>query len=140
MPGSIFYNLGLIREQIMKYWYYGDLGQFKYNLQLSDKYLIEAKTLFEYEQYLLAYRALLKSDSYFAKTNPSLLKAESHGKNIKEKKLILKEAAKKHIDIILEVKKRTPQSFTWQPENETSTRLELSQAFDSSIKVRKRVL
>ena len=54
MPGSFLYKLNLVQEEILRYWYFGDFGQFKYNLGLSDKYLVEAKTLFEYKQYLLA--------------------------------------------------------------------------------------
>ena len=47
MPGSKFYQIRLIWDEVKKYWYFGSFGQFEYNLKQSDKYLVEAKTLFE---------------------------------------------------------------------------------------------
>src|SRR5687768_12398331 len=70
MPGSSLYKIRLIFEEINKYWYFGNISQFTYNLRQSDKYLIEAKTLFEYKQYFLAYQALEKSNHYFNKISP----------------------------------------------------------------------
>ena len=46
MPGSIFYKLNLIQDELLRFWYFGDFGQFKYNLAQSDKYLVEAINLF----------------------------------------------------------------------------------------------
>ncbi|MCL4418206.1 MAG: hypothetical protein M1365_16230 [Actinobacteria bacterium] len=81
MPGSSSYKIHQLYESIIKYWYFGNLGQFKYNLKQSDKYLVEAKTLFEYNQYLLASKALTKSDYYFKNIEPYLLKAKNEIKN-----------------------------------------------------------
>src|SRR3990167_5335496 len=64
MPGSIWYEIDLLKEKAYQFLYFGDLSQFAYNLSEADKYLVEAKTLFEYKQYLLGYQALLKSDSF----------------------------------------------------------------------------
>ena len=72
MPGSKFYKLHQLFEKFEKYWYFGNFSNFHYNLKYSDKYLVEAKTLFEYKQYLLAYQALKKSNSFFLKTKQSL--------------------------------------------------------------------
>src|SRR3989344_5431061 len=65
MPGSNFYKLHVLYEQLSRYWYFGDFGQFKFSLRYADKYLVEAKILFEYKQYLLGYSALDKSNLYF---------------------------------------------------------------------------
>src|ERR1700749_87312 len=70
MPGTIFYKIDRVIEIFEKYWYFGDFGQFTYNLKESDKYLVQAKTLFEYQQYLLAMVALQQSDAYFQKIQP----------------------------------------------------------------------
>src|SRR3989338_6901280 len=108
MPGSIFYKLNLIQEELLRFWYFGDFGQFKYNLAQSDKYLVESKTLFDYKQYLLAYQALQKSDNYYKKIEPNLLSAKSNGKNTADKEKLLREAAEKHIEELEELKITLP--------------------------------
>lgn len=136
MPGSIFYKINLVKEVVMKYWYFGDFGQFTYNLKESDKYLVESKTLFEYSQYLLGYKALQKSDQYFLKTLPDLNMARIHGKDISENRLILNQAALKHIETLSQMGTSVPASFLWQPEKVGSTNLNLKDAINSSIKLR----
>lgn len=140
MPGNIFYKLELIKEYISRFWYFGDFGQFDFNLKKADKYLVEAKTLFEYKQYLLGYKALLVSDTYFEKTKPTLLSAAHHGKNISDKSEILKGASRKHIEVLLKMNNEVPNSFTWTPEKDKPTNLNLEDAISKSIKIRKSVL
>ena len=130
MPGSIFYKLNLVKEEVLKYWYFGNFGQFYYNLKQSDKYLVEAKTLFDYKQYLLAYKALRKSDRYFEKI----------GKNILEKKTRLKEAAQKHIEELTKLKSNVPSTFNWIPERNSPTILKLWESIDMSIRLREKKL
>src|SRR3989344_5659903 len=76
MPGNKLYKVHLFLESLEQYWYFGSFGQFKYSLKESDKYLVEAKTLFDYKQYILANKALQKSDIYFSRTFPFLVKAK----------------------------------------------------------------
>ena len=136
MPGSIFYKLNLIQEEILKFWHFGDFGQFKYNLQQSDKYLVEAKTLFDYKQYLLAYQALQKSDNYFKKIESVILSAKKNGKNTIDKEKLLKEAAEKHIEELAKLKQNLPPTFEWRPEKQQPRILNLKEAFEISIKIR----
>lgn len=136
MPGSVWYKLDLLKEKVMQYWYYGDFGQFNYNLAQSDKYLVQAKTLFEYKQYLLAYDALLKSDMYYQKAWPSLLAAQKHGKDINQKTAILKGAVEKHIETLSKLKTEVPAVFNWTPEKTKPTYLNLENTINNSIKVR----
>ncbi|OGH08649.1 MAG: hypothetical protein A2152_03230 [Candidatus Levybacteria bacterium RBG_16_35_6] len=138
MPGSYFYKLHLIEEYFLKYWYFGDFGQFNYNLKESDKYLVEAKTLFEYKQYLLAYNSLKKSNKYFQNTFPYLLSAKDHGKNINDKTLLFKEAGKKHKEVLVKLKNEVPAEFNWTPEKEISQNLNLFDLIDESIKIREK--
>lgn len=140
MPGSLSYKIHFVFEAISKYWYFGDFGQFGYNLKMTDKYLVETKTLFEYKQYLLAYKALKKSDSYFLKIRPSLLKAEKENKNITNKRSILKEASKKHVEILEKIDLETPDTFIWKPEKSIPTILHLKKAFSDSIFLREKNL
>lgn len=121
----------------MKYWYFGDFGQFDYNLKYSDKYLVEAKTLFEYKQYLFAYSALKKSDQYFRNIELALQNAQKQNKNITKKQNILKSAVLKHVELLNSIKMITPDNFVWNPEKTAPTDLNLKEAIEESIKIRR---
>jgi len=136
MPGNPLYRVNLVKEKILKYWYFGNFGQFDYNLKQSDKYLIEAKTLFEYRQFLLGYKALKKSDVYFKYLLSNLNAAKREDKNIDIKRKILKEAALKHIEILSDLKKEIPETFLWQPEKSQPTYLYLRKNIEHAISVR----
>lgn len=137
MPGGLSYKIHLIYEAVSKYWYFGDFGQFDYNLKLSDKYLVEAKTLFEYKQYLLGYQALIKSDKCFVKILPALVNAERNDKNVSQKRAIFAEAARKHIEILGRMLTDNPETFNWQPEKALPTALDIKGALENAINVRK---
>lgn len=139
MPGNKVYILRLVLEQIEKYWYFGNLSQFKYNLSLSDRYLVEAKTLFEYNQFLLAYRALQKSDNYFSKTPYFLLLAKKEGKDISEKQAILLSASEKHQEVLKLLETQLPAVYTWTPEKEKSSTLQIKNSIERSIKIRQQI-
>ncbi len=136
MPDGLSYRIHLVYEKISKYWYFGDFGQFAYNLKLTDKYLVEAKTLFEYKQYLLGYKALQKSDSYFVKILPVIVNAKINGKNIASKKRILEEASGKHIETLEKIRNNIPNVFLWQPEKSLPTTLNLGKIINQSIQLR----
>lgn len=140
MPGSIFYRFHLVLKNFGKYWFFGNIGQFTYTLKQADKYLVEAKTLFEYKQYLLGADALQKSNVYFKEAPAFLEKAVSEGKNMTEKRKLLKEAAKKHIEILKDIKVNTPEVFNWTPEKSPSTILFLKEDLEKAIKIREAVL
>lgn len=139
MPGNKLYAVHVVIERFSKYWYFGDFGQFIYNLKQSDKYLVEAKTLFEYKQYLLGYKALKKSDAFFAKTKPALESAVIKGKNTTEKRNILKTASIKHIEILNKIILEVPKTFNWIPENDPSTNLMLHKVIQESILARVKI-
>ncbi len=140
MPGSFAYKLRLVYENLSKYWHFGNFGQFEYNLKMADKYLVEAKTLLEYKQYLLGYKSLQKSDFYFSNILPNLIKAEKNNKDIVQKNLVLKQAAGKHIETLEKMELNTPAIFIWQPEKALPTTLYLKKAIISSALLRKKSL
>jgi len=140
MPGNLFYKLNLIQEELLKFWYVGDLAQFKYNLNQSDKYLVEAKILFDYKQYLLANNALMKSNDYYKKIVPSLISARNNGKDISNNKKILVEASEKHIEEFKKIKTSVPPEFNWVPEKSSSSFLKLHQEIDKAVKIRRIIL
>jgi len=136
MPGNKIYKLNLIKEKLEKYFYFGNFSAFSYNLKYSDKYLVEAKTLFEYKQFLLGDKALKKSDSYFKNLRVNLDKAKNEGKNISQKMEILKEASQKHIEVLSKLKNEIPEKFNWQPEKVGSTFINLWLDIETSISER----
>lgn len=140
MPGSLTYKIRLAYDAISRYWYFGDFGQFSYSLKMADKYLVEAKTLFEYKQYLLAYNALRKSDIYFVNVLPSLIKASKENKDIIQKRNILQDASRKHIEVLEKIEMQTPGIFIWQPEKKSSRILYLKKTLADSIRLRKKSL
>ncbi|HVT00999.1 MAG TPA: hypothetical protein VHE53_02055 [Patescibacteria group bacterium] len=139
MPGNKVYKLNQIKDKFLKFWYFGDFGQFDYNLKLADKNLVEAKILFDYKQYLLGYQALLRSDDYYQKVKPALKLAQTHNKDVSDKKTLLSQASQKHVEELMKMKKDVPQDFNWSPEKSPSTNLNLWQAIDNSIKIRKNI-
>ncbi len=139
MPGSVWYTLHLVQERLEKFWYFGNYGQFSYNLKQADKYLVEAKTLFEYKQYLLADRALGKSDEYFQRLPYYLENAKKENRDISAKMQLLKDASSKHIEILTSLKKDLPDTFNWKPERKSATELNLKEKIENSIKIRERI-
>ena len=140
MPGNVLYKPHLFLEKITKIWYFGSFGEYDYSLKESGSYLVEAKTLFNYKQYLLGYKALQKSDDYFVKIPQALLKAKNENKDIGQKEKALKEASLKHIEILSSVKLELPKTFIWAPEKSSSTTLLLEDAVNKSIKIRENSL
>ncbi len=141
LPGNLLYKPRLFLEVVLKYWYFGNFGQFKYNLKKSDKYLIEAKTLFEYGQYLHATTKSLKvSDEYFRRTLPYLLNARQEGKNIEQNKILLSKAAAKHIEVLEKLSKELPDKFEWRPEKDKPTVIYIRKEIENSIFIRAKYL
>jgi hypothetical protein len=140
MPGNKIYKVYELKDQLMKYWYFGSLGQFTFHLEQADKYLVEAKTLFEYNQYLLGINSLQKSNQHFEQLSYYLENAKKEQKDISEKKKILQSAAQKHIEVLQKLKTELPENFTWRPEKAASTELNLQDAINESIAMRGKVL
>ncbi len=121
MPGNKLYKVTRIIDTLKKYWYFGTIAQAKYHLALSDKYLVEAKTLMEYKQYLLGVDALVRSDNEFKALQQTP---------------IVKEAAAAHKKTLSELLITTPKTFIWSPEQSPATELNLGRMIQTSIDLR----
>jgi hypothetical protein len=136
MPGNKIYRLKQIADFIGQYWAFGSLTRHKYELGLADKKLIEAKTLFEYDQYPLAISALSDSSLHFQQAGNYLTQAEKEGKDITQKGILFKSAAQKHIEVLKQLELNLPENFLWQPEKESSTSLNIKDTLEVAIKIR----
>lgn len=136
MPGSRWYAFDRVQEFISAYWHFGNFSSFKNDLYYSDKYLVEAKTLFEYDQHLLAVKALDNSDKYFKRLEADLQNAAQNTKDITEKQILLKNASMKHVEVLEDIKEKVPESFNWTPEKDAPTNLYLHKAINNSISLR----
>jgi len=140
MPGNKIYKISRIIDSIGNWWNFGSITQVKYHLKLSDKYLVESKTLFEYQQYLLAYDALSRSNSEFLKIPAYRARAWQEGKDIRYLEDIVLSAAKKHTEVLTSLGLSVPTSFLWVPEKSQSTQLDLQVLMSTSIDVRNQVI
>lgn len=137
MPGNKLYKVSRIIDSLKNYWYWGTIAQIKYHIGLSDKYLVEAKTLFEYKQYLLATNALKRSDKELANLVTLLDKGDQEGKVMDNQQQIILEAMQVHMVTLENMKSQLPSEFLWTPEKATATDLSIGVMLDTSIQIRK---
>lgn len=136
MPGNKLYKVTRSIDNLRRFWYFGNIAQFKYHLGLSDKYLVEAKTLMEYGQYLLGVDALERSDNEFMVLPDYLTRAKREGVDVSKLAGIVSEAAIKHESVLAGLSTIIPETFTWSPEKAASTDLQLGRLLHTSLDLR----
>lgn len=139
MPGNKMYRVSRIIDRMKEYWYFGNIAKTKYHLALADKYLVEAKTLFEYKQYLLATDALKRSDGQFQQVPQFVKAAQNEGKDMTQFIGRIDEASKKHIVVLEEFWIRLPDEFEWKPEKGEATMLSIHELIRESKSIRRAV-
>jgi predicted nucleic acid-binding Zn-ribbon protein len=139
MPGHKLYRVMRLFDDAKRYWYWGSLSSYRYNLGQSDKALVEAKTLFEYRQYLLAVHALERSNRSLQRVPDFLRQAKDKGKNIEKYIQEFGNAMDEHKRLITAIKQDTPEKFTWAPEKNTPQVLSIRQALFESEKIRNEI-
>ncbi len=137
MPGNKLYKVGRFVDTLKKHWYWGSIASYRYRLALADKYLIEAKTLFEYKQYLLATDALRRSNDEFRQLPIYLKKAKDEKKDIAQLQSILRAATGAHVQILEDISLRVPAEFQWIPEKSQATDLPLGRLLREAVDTRK---
>ena len=140
MPGNTLYRVSRIIDKAKNYWYWGTIAQIKYHSGLSDKYLVEAKTLFEYKQYLLATDALQRSDKELSQLSSLLDIGSREGKDMDEQEKIIVEAMQVHMVTLGSMKDILPNEFQWTPEKSTGINLSIGSMLDLSIQLRETML
>lgn len=136
MPGNKMYGVLKIIDTIKGYWSWGNVAQTTYHLSQSDKNLVEAKTLFEYKQYLLAVEALKKSDAEFREVPTYIQHAFGEGKDISHYVERYVMAARKHEEVLQHTILIVPADFHWTPEKDDATFLALHDILQQSKAIR----
>lgn len=136
MPGHRLYPAKQIIERIYQYFVFGNFARHKYELSLADKKLVEAKVLFEYQQYLLASQSLEQSNDHFQRAIDFLFQAQLEGKNIETKMANLQAAAVKHQAVLEDIISQTPADYYWHPEKKEPCQLAIHQMLKKAIKIR----
>lgn len=139
MPGHRLYNASHFLDFLNQYWYWGTFASISYRMNLADKNLVEAKTLFEYKQYLLAVNALKRSDKNVSVLAPLLIMAKGEGKDIRQMTLLIVGEVESHIAILDAVQRSVPNTFLWQPEKLSATNLNLYKDIADAIELRNQV-
>lgn len=140
MPGNKLYRLTRVADKIKVYWSFGSIARAKAYMSLSDKYLVEAKTLFEYQQYLLGADALKRSNSAFEQIPIYIQQGRSERKDMSGIVTQLKEEVVVHEKMLSQMAKDTPQEFLWTPEKTNATNLSLLQYIEGAIKIRQSIV
>lgn len=132
MPGSKLYRISRIVDVLKQYWYWGSIASLHYHLQLSDKYLVEAKTLFEYQQYVLAIDALTRSNEQFIVLPGLLREIEKEGKNVSKLRQKISEASEKHLKTLDGMQIGVPSQYVWRPEKREPVFLDFTKIFSEA--------
>ncbi|MEK7129533.1 MAG: hypothetical protein AAB803_00800 [Patescibacteria group bacterium] len=137
MPGNKLYRASKLLDRLGVYWHWGTIASFNYRLAMSDKYLVEAKTLFEYKQYLLAVDALRRSNEQFQMLSPLLTRVGNEGKEAGKLAERMVEASSVHRGVLERLKRELPAEFIWKPEKRESTTLDFATLLTEAMELRK---
>ncbi len=137
MPGNKLYSVSKIIDFLRKYWYFGNLAKIKYYMALSDKLLVEAKTLFEYNQYALAMRATMESSDAILQI-PKYIEAEKAQKiDIHQFQALFCEELVTHQTTIHALTNNLPLSYTWREEKKDAVELPIREILEEAAAVRR---
>jgi len=136
MPGNKLYTVSKIFERVESWWYWGAIGQTKYHMMLADKYLVEAKTLFEYKQYVLAINALHSSDEQIVQIPKYIALGKTRGVNMVQFESLFAGESDAHRAVLLKLKEELPGTFIWTPEKEPATTLDIAGVLSRAIILR----
>lgn len=136
MPGNKLYKVSRLTDKLKRFWYWGNIGRIKYHMGLSDKYLVEAKTLFEYKQYILAVDALRRSNNDFLQIQAPLSVARKEGIDVSQFETSIQEQGMVHEKIIKILQQQIPSEFVWKEEKEKSVNLPLLQILEEAYSLR----
>lgn len=136
MPGSKLYSVSKKVEWLKSRWYWGAIGQTKYHMMLADKYLVEAKTLFEYKQYVLAINALHVSNEHINQVPKFITMGKSRGVDMAQFESLFAQEREAHRAVLEKLKTELPKTFIWTPEKKPATTLDIDALLSEALFLR----
>ncbi len=133
MPGNKLYRVSRLMDTFKRYWHFGTLGQIKYRMQLADKYLVEAKTLFEYKQYSLANDALIRSRAEAAPLAELVGNLVGQGKDPSQVRTLVCGQSAVHTAILTSMRATLPQTFLWEDENKEAKVIPIRKSIEDAL-------
>ena len=137
MPGNKLYSVMRFTDRLKGWWSWGSVASVKYRLSLADKYLVEGKTLFEYEQYPLGLDAIRRSDENYALVPNAITAAKRQGKDVTQLVRSYREASLEHARVLERLLEANPAEVIWRAENEPERILPLAQIVRQSQAIRR---
>ena len=140
MPGNKLYKASRLFDELQKYWHWGNIASVKYRLKIADKYLVEAKILLEYRQYLLGIDALKRSNAQLPFIQKHLRLTQYDGKDVEKLRETIDRAMDVHVETLEKLAFELPASYQWIPEKQAPTTINFTELLQSAISERKRLL
>jgi hypothetical protein len=140
MPGNTLYKISTFLDTLKKYWYFGNIAQLTYHMNMADKKLVEAKTLFEYKQYALALSALGNSKNHVELLPTLLIRGKRAGIDMKKLTAAVCGEMGEHQKVIQTLKESLPITYTWQEEKKDAIKLSIQDELDHSMKAQNDVV
>ncbi len=140
MPGNTLYRLSRVLDKVKVYWSFGSIAQAKTYMSLSDKYLVEAKTLFEYQQYLLGADALMRSNIAYEQIPIYIQQGRNERKDMSGVIDMLTAQNVVHNSVLSQMAQDVPKEFLWTPEKTNATKLPLFESITGAIHIRQSIV
>jgi len=123
-------------DKVRGIWSFGNIAQLKYRMSLADKYLVEAKILFEYKQYVFAVDALKKSSTEIGMITPFVQNAQQKGIDMRQFRKLICEQMVVHQSVISALSVGLPESYIWQEEKKNAVDLPINILLNEATAVR----
>lgn len=139
MPGNKLYAVSKFIDKVRGVWSFGNIAQLKYRMSLADKYLVEAKTLFEYKQYAFAVNALKRSSIEIGFITPYVQNAQQKGIDMSQFRKLICEQMVVHQLVISALGVGLPESYIWQEEKKNAVDLPINLLLNEAAALRLQV-
>ena len=140
MPGNTLYRLSRVLDRVKVHWSFGSIAQAKTYMSLSDKYLVEAKTLFEYQQYLLGADALMRSNIAYEQIPIYIQQGRNERKDMSGVMDMLIAQNMVHKGVLSQMAQDVPKEFLWTPEKTSATKLPLFESITGAMYIRQSIV
>jgi hypothetical protein len=137
LPGHPLYRISRNLDRVRSWFLWGDIAKATYRLTLADKYLAEAKTLFELKQFPFAVDALERSNLEFERIPGFLENDVRDGRDIGAMRDKVKASSRAHVTILDALEPMVPEVYVWTEDDGEPIQLEIREQILLSVGIRK---